>query len=261
MTAEGRKVGAAPPAIRAREFGHFFGSRPILKNINLDIRRNEIFGIIGPAGSGKSTFLRALNRLNDLAPDSRVRGRLEVGGRDVYASDMSVVELRRRLGMVFATPVPLPRSIFENVAFGARLSGVRSKDKLRALVTDSLEKTALWGEVKDRLDESAVKLSGGQQQRLCLARVLALRPEFILLDEPTSGLDPISTMRIEEMLRRLKAEYTIVLVTNNTKQAARVADRTAFFLNGELIEVDDTARIFSAPADPRTNDYILGRFG
>jgi phosphate transport system ATP-binding protein len=261
MTTEGREINAAPPAIRARQFGHFFGGQPTLKNINLEIRRNEIFGIIGPAGSGKSTFLRALNRLNDLAPDSLVQGRLEVGGRDVYAPDMSVVELRRRLGMVFATPVPLPRSIFENVAFGARLSGVKSKDRLKSLVTDSLEKTALWDEVKGRLDESALKLSGGQQQRLCLARVLALRPEFILLDEPTSGLDPVSTMRIEEMLRRLKAEYTIVLVTNNTKQAARVADRTAFFLNGELIEVDDTAKIFSAPADQRTNDYILGRFG
>jgi phosphate transport system ATP-binding protein len=261
MTAEGKKMDPAAPAIRARQFGHFFGGRPTLKNINLDIRRNEIFGIIGPAGSGKSTFLRSLNRLNDLAPDSRVEGRLEVGGRDVYAPDTSVVELRRRLGMVFATPVPLPRSIFENVAFGARLSGVKGKDRLQALVADSLEKTALWDEVKDRLDESALKLSGGQQQRLCLARVLALRPEVILLDEPTSGLDPVSTMRIEEMLRRLKAEYTIVLVTNNTKQAARVADRTAFFLDGELIEVDDTVKIFEAPSDQRTNDYVLGRFG
>ncbi len=248
-------------AIRATQFSHVFGSRPTIKNLNLAVHRNEIFGIIGPAGSGKSTFLRALNRLNDLVPGSKTQGLLEVAGRDIYAPDTSVVELRRRLGMVFATPVPLPRSIFENVAFGARLSGVGNRDKLRTLVTDSLEKTALWDEVKDRLDESALKLSGGQQQRLCLARVLALRPEFILLDEPTSGLDPISTMRIEEMLRRLKAEYTIVLVTNNTKQAARVADRTAFFLDGELVEVDDTARIFSAPSDPRTNDYILGRFG
>ncbi len=261
MTPQEKRTEAPSPAVRARRFGHFFDSQPTLKNINLDIRRNEIFGIIGPAGSGKSTFLRALNRLNDLAPGSRVEGRLEVGGRDIYAPDTSVVELRRRLGMVFATPVPLPRSIFENVAFGARLSGVKGKERLRELVGDSLEKTALWDEVKDRLEESALNLSGGQQQRLCLARVLALRPEYILLDEPTSGLDPVSTMRIEEMLRRLKREYTIVLVTNNTKQAARVADRTAFFLAGELIEVDDTVKIFSAPADTRTNDYILGRFG
>jgi phosphate transport system ATP-binding protein len=252
---------ATGAAIRAARFSQYFGARPILKNLDLEIRPNEIFGIIGPAGSGKSTFLRALNRLNDLVPNSKVEGRLEVGGVDIYAPGTSVVELRRRLGMVFATPVPLPRSVFENVAFGPRLSGVRGRDRLGALVEDALEKTALWEEVKDRLDESGLKLSGGQQQRLCLARILALRPEFILLDEPTSGLDPVSTMRIEEMLRRLKAEYTIVLVTNNTKQAARVADRTAFFMNGELIEVDDTVKIFSVPADPRTNDYILGRFG
>jgi phosphate transport system ATP-binding protein len=260
MSGEPTSLGPAP-AVRARQFSHFFGAQPTLKRIDLDIRRNEIFGIIGPAGSGKSTFLRALNRLNDLVPGSTVQGRLEVGGTDVYASGTSVVDLRRRLGMVFATPVPLPRSIFENVAFGARLSGIKGEDRLRALVTDALEETVLWDEVKDRLEESALKLSGGQQQRLCLARILALRPEFILLDEPTSGLDPISTMRIEEMLRRLRAEYTIVLVTNNTKQAARVADRTAFFLNGELVEVDDTVKIFSVPSDPRTNDYILGKFG
>ena len=261
MMTEGIRTERAPAAIRASHFGHDFGGQPTLRDLNLEVRRNEIFGIIGPAGSGKSTFLRALNRLNDLVPGSRVEGRLEVSGEDIYASGTSVVELRRRLGMVFATPVPLPRSIFENVAFGARLSGLRGKDRLLALVRDSLEKTALWDEVKDRLDESALNLSGGQQQRLCLARVLALRPEFILLDEPTSGLDPVSTMRIEEMLRHLKSEYTIVLVTNNTKQAARVADRTAFFLNGELVEVGETFTIFSTPADPRTNDYILGRFG
>jgi phosphate transport system ATP-binding protein len=248
-------------AIRAENFSQYFGARQTLRNLSLTVHRNEIFGVIGPAGSGKSTFLRALNRLNDLVVDSRTEGLLEVGGRDIYEPGTSVVELRRRLGMVFATPVPLPRSIFENVVFGARLAGVRRKEKLRTLVVDALEKTALLSEVEGRLDESALKLSGGQQQRLCLARVLALRPEFILLDEPTSGLDPISTMRIEEMLRRLKAEYTIILVTNNTKQAARIADRTAFFLDGELIEVDDTVKIFSAPADRRTNDYILGKFG
>ncbi len=247
--------------IRAQAFSHFFGGAQTLKNISLDIRRNEIFGIIGPAGSGKSTFLRALNRLNDLVPGSRVEGRLEIDGKDIYAAETSVVELRRRLGMVFATPVPLPRSVFENVAFGARMAGVRNKRRLAELVTEGLKKTALWEEVMDRLDSSALKLSGGQQQRLCLARILALKPEFILLDEPTSGLDPISTMKIEETLRQLRSEYTIILVTNNTKQAARVADRTAFFLNGELIELDLTEKIFSAPADQRTNDYIAGRFG
>ena len=248
-------------SIRAKDFSHFFGGVQALKNLNLEVFTNEILGIIGPAGSGKSTFLRALNRLNDLIPGSRSEGRLEIDGEDVNAPGTSVVELRRRLGMVFATPVPLPRSIFENVAFGARLAGERSRAGLAELVADCLKKTALWEEVKDRLDSSALKLSGGQQQRLCLARILALKPEFILLDEPTSGLDPISTMKIEEKLREFRAEYTVILVTNNTKQAARVADRTAFFLNGELIEVDSTAQVFSAPSDPRTNDYISGKFG
>ncbi len=248
-------------AIRAQNFSHYFGARQTLKKINLDVLENEILGIIGPAGSGKSTFLRALNRLNDLVADSRVEGTLLVEGVDVYAANVSVVELRRRLGMVFATPVPLPRSIYENVAFGARMAGLRNKSALTDLVLDSLKKTALWEEVRDRLHSSALKLSGGQQQRLCIARILALKPRFILLDEPTSGLDPISTMKIEETLRQLKKDYTIILVTNNTKQAARVADRTAFFLNGDLIEVNETTKIFSAPSDQRTNDYISGRFG
>jgi len=247
--------------IRASGFSHYFGAVAALQDISLEIYKNEIFGIIGPAGSGKSTFLRSLNRLNDLIPGSRPEGRLEVCGRDVYAPGTSVVELRRRLGLVFATPVPLPRSIFENVAFGARMAGEKSRGRLAELVGDCLKKTALWEEVMDRLETSALKLSGGQQQRLCLARILALKPEFIMLDEPTSGLDPISTMKIEETLRKLQAEYTVVLVTNNTKQAARVADRTAFFLNGELVEVDATDRIFSAPSDKRTNDYISGKFG
>ncbi len=247
--------------IRTQDFSFFFGRVAALQKISLEVREREIFGIIGPAGSGKSTFLRSLNRLNDLVPGSRKEGLLEVDGEDIYAAGTSIVELRRRLGMVFATPVPLPRTIFENVAFGARMAGVRSRTRLAELVADSLKKTALWEEVMDRLDSSALKLSGGQQQRLCLARILALKPEFILLDEPTSGLDPISTMKIEETLRGLKSEYTIILVTNNTKQAARVADRTAFFLNGELVEVDETKNIFSAPADRRTNDYISGRFG
>jgi phosphate transport system ATP-binding protein len=248
-------------AVRAKQFSHFFGPVRTLKDISLEIRRNEVFGIIGPAGSGKSTFLRALNRLNDLVPGSRTEGIMEVHGKDIYARGTSVIELRRRLGMVFATPIPLPRSVFENVAFGARMAGVKGRGALTELVADSLRKTALWEEVMDRLDASALKLSGGQQQRLCLARILALKPEFIMLDEPTSGLDPISTMKIEETLRQLKSEFTIILVTNNTKQAARVADRTAFFLSGELVEVDRTEKVFSAPSDPRTNDYISGKFG
>jgi len=248
-------------AIRVRGFSQFFGAAIKLEALDLDVNRNEILGIIGPARSGKSTFLCALNRLNDLVRGSRVEGTITIDGRDINEPGVDVVELRRKLGMVFATPVPLPRSIFENVAFGAKMAGVRGRTRLDALVRDSLEKGGLWEEVKDRLETSGLKLSGGQQQRLCLARILAVKPEFILLDEPTSGLDPISTMKIEESLRKLKKDYTIILVTNNTKQAARVADRTAFFLNGRLVEVGPTAEIFTAPADKRTDDYLRGRFG
>jgi phosphate transport system ATP-binding protein len=248
-------------AIKAIKFNHYFGANQTLKNINLEIYKNEILGIIGPAGSGKSTFLRSLNRLNDLVQGSRVEGTLEIDGKNIYAPDISIVELRRKLGMVFATPVPLPRSIYENVAFGPKMAGVSGHRKLSELVADCLKQTTLWEEVQDRLDTSALKLSGGQQQRLCVARILALKPDFILLDEPCSGLDPISTMKIEESLRELKKQYTIILVTNNTKQAARVADRTAFFLSGELIEIGPTEKIFTAPSDQRTNDYIVGRFG
>ena len=248
-------------AIEVRGFSQYFGEVRKLKDIDLDVRPHEILGIIGPARSGKSTFLCALNRLNDLVRGSRHEGTIRVDGRDIYEPGVDVVELRRRLGMVFATPVPLPRSIFENVAFGARRAGVRGRTRLDGLVRDCMEKAGLWTEVQDRLDLSGQKLSGGQQQRLCLARILAVGPQFILLDEPTSGLDPISTMKIEESLRRLKREYTIILVTNNTKQAARVADRTAFFLNGTLVEIGPTEKIFTAPDDPRTDDYLRGRFG
>ncbi len=248
-------------AAAVRDFSHWFGATRTLRGITLDVRRNEILGVIGPAGSGKSTFLGALNRMNDLVRGSRTEGVIEIDGTDIYGPEANIAELRRKLGMVFATPIALPRSIFENVAFGTRLKGHPSKAGLADLVKDCLEKAGLWEEVKDRLETSATKLSGGQQQRLCIARVLALKPEFILLDEPSSGLDPISTHKIEDSLRRLKSEYTIVLVTNNTKQAARVADRTAFFLAGELIEIGETERIFTAPADERTDGYLRGRFG
>ena len=248
-------------AIEVRGFSQFFGQVRKLNALDLDVRRNEIFGIIGPARSGKTTFLCALNRLNDLVRGSRHEGTIRIDGRDIYEPGVDVVALRRQLGMVFATPVPLPRSIFENVAFGARRAGIRGRARLDSLVETAWKKAGLWEEVKDRLDTSGLKLSGGQQQRLCLARILAVDPEFILLDEPSSGLDPISTVKIEEALRRLKKEYTIVLVTNNTKQAARVADRTAFFLMGELVEVGPTAKIFTAPDDKRTDDYLRGRFG
>jgi phosphate transport system ATP-binding protein len=253
--------GAGPTAIEVRDFSHYYSSAQTLKRITLDVLRNEILGIIGPAGSGKSTFLCALNRLNDLIRGSRVEGSVRIDGQDIYGPEVNVVELRRKLGMVFATPVPLPRSIFENIVFGARLAGRTGKEEMSELVRDSLEKVSLWEEVKDRLALSALQLSGGQQQRLCIARILALKPAFILLDEPTSGLDPVSTMKIEDSLRLLKKDYTIILVTNNVKQSARVADRTAFFLGGELIEVGPTGRIFTAPADRRTDDYLRGRFG
>jgi phosphate transport system ATP-binding protein len=248
-------------AIEVRGFSQWFGETRKIHGLDLDVERHEILGVIGPARSGKSTFLCALNRLNDLVRGSRHAGTIRIDGVEINGPDVDVVALRRKLGMVFATPVPLPRSIYENVAFGARRAGLRGRARLDALVRDSLEKGGLWDEVKDRLATSGLKLSGGQQQRLCLARILAVAPEFILLDEPTSGLDPISTMKIEESLRRLKKDYTIVLVTNNTKQAARVADRTAFFLNGELVEVGPTAKIFTAPDDQRTDDYLRGRFG
>jgi phosphate transport system ATP-binding protein len=248
-------------AIKAENFSHYFGQEQTLKNINLEVQRNEILGIIGPSGSGKSTFLRSLNRLNDLMPNSRVEGLLTIDGEDIYAPGISVTELRRKLGIVFATPVPLPRSIYENIIFGPKMAGVKDRITLDKLVRQSLEDTAIWEEVKDRLSSSALKLSGGQQQRLCMARILALKPDFILLDEPCSGLDPVSTMKIEESLRVLKKDYTIIIVTNNTKQAARVADRTAFFLNGELIEIGYTEKIFTVPKDQRTSDYISGRFG
>ena len=248
-------------AIKAENFNHFFGQFRTLKNINLEVQRNEILGIIGPSGSGKSTFLRSLNRLNDLVPYSRVEGLLTIDGKNIYAAGTSITELRRKLGIVFATPVPLPRSIYENIIFGPKMAGVKDKITLDKLVRQSLEDTAIWEEVKDRLSTSALKLSGGQQQRLCIARILALKPDFILLDEPCSGLDPISTMKIEESLRMLKKDYTIIIVTNNTKQAARVADRTAFFLNGEMIEIGYTEKIFTVPKDQRTDDYISGRFG
>ncbi|MGC8745240.1 MAG: phosphate ABC transporter ATP-binding protein PstB [Candidatus Saccharicenans sp.] len=248
-------------AIEVRNLNHFYNRHQSLKNINLEVYRHEILAIIGPAKSGKSTFLTCLNRMSDLIPGARVEGQILIDGQDIYRPEVDVVALRRKLGMVFATPIPLPMSIYENVVYGVRLAGKNNRPELDRLVEDSLEKAGLWNEVKDRLRISALKLSGGQQQRLCLARILALKPEYILLDEPTSGLDPISTMKIEDSLRRLKQNYTIILVTNNTKQAARVADRTAFFLMGELVEVAEKEIIFTRPTDKRTEAYLEGKFG
>lgn len=244
-----------------KNFYFFYNGSPVLKNINLDVTAREILGIIGPAGSGKTTFLRSLNRMNELEAGTRTEGSVLMDGQDIYSDDVDVVALRKKIGMVFAMPVPLPMSIYENVVYGPRLSGIKNKAELNDLVEKSLTEAFIWDEVKDRLKLSGLRLSGGQQQRLCLARTLAMRPEVILLDEPSSGLDPISTAKIEDALTLLKKDYTIILVTNNTKQAARVADRTAFFLMGEMIEEGLTRQIFTAPQKKETNDYITGRFG
>ncbi len=249
------------PAITAHDFSLFCGPKGVLRQISLQVRPQAILGIIGPAGSGKTSFLRALNRLNDLEPGWRTEGLLRVGADEIYAPGYDAVALRRRVGMVFALPVSLPMSIYENVVYGPRLAGMRNRSDLDSLVESSLQAVVLWDEVKDRLQMNALRLSGGQQQRLCLARVLAMKPEIILLDEPCSGLDPVSTAKIEESLTTLKARHTIILVTNNTKQAARVADHTAFLLMGELVEYGATSEIFTLPRDPRTSDYVTGRFG
>jgi phosphate transport system ATP-binding protein len=237
----------------------WFGTLQVLKQVTLDIRRNEILSVIGPSNSGKTTFLRMLNRLNDLNPQFKMSGSVKLEEEEVRGMDTEL--LRKRVGMVFALPLPLPLSIFDNVIYGVRMHGGKNKKIFEKIVEKSLREAYLWEEVKDRLSESAFKLSGGQQQRLCIARTLAVEPEVILFDEPCSGLDPISTAKVEDAMVKLKEKYTLVLVTNNVKQAARVGDRTAFFLNGELVELDKTDKIFTAPRDKRTDGYIRGKFG
>ena len=236
-----------------------FGNVTALKNLNLDIFRNEIFTIIGPANSGKSSLLQSLNRLNDLNTAYRKTGKILMDGQDI--EDLDVESLRKRVSIVFALPFPLPLSVFDNIAYGPRMHGIKNKAKLSEIVEKGLREAYLWDEIKDRLHTPAMNLSGGQQQRLCIARILAVEPEVIMFDEPTSGLDPISTARVEETLRVLKERYTIILVTNNVAQAARVGDRTAFLLMGELIELNETNRLFTLAADKRTDDYITGKFG
>jgi phosphate transport system ATP-binding protein len=247
--------------VRVRGLKVSFGRSLALRGVDLDVPARRILGIIGPSGSGKTTFLRALNRMNEIEPGCRTEGTVLLDGEDIHRSDFDPVSLRKRVGMVFALPIALPMSIYDNVAYGPRLSGIRSRALLDPLVEKSLRAAFLWEEVKDRMLMSGLRLSGGQQQRLCLARTLAMEPELVLLDEPCSGLDPISTAKIEEALTLLKATYTIVLVTNNTKQAARVADETAFFLMGDLVEHGPTTGIFTFPTDTRTSDYVTGRFG
>ena len=240
-----------------KDLNVWYKSVHAVKNLSLDVESNEILGIIGPSNSGKTSFLKTLNRLNELYPDARTSGQVVLDGKSIF-NGVDVHLLRKRVGIVFALPLPLPLTIFDNIAYGPRMHGVRKVDDI---VEKALKAAALWDEVKDRLSTNAFKLSGGQQQRLCIARTLAVEPEVILYDEPCSGLDPISTLKVEEAMQALKKNFTQVLVTNNVKQAARVSDRTAFFLMGELIEVGETKQVFTAPVDRRTDDYITGRFG
>ena len=247
--------------ISVKNLNLWYGAHQALHDINLDIPEKSITALIGPSGCGKSTFLKTLDRMNDLIPGVKITGEVRYDGQDIYAPGVDVNELRRAIGMVFQKPNPFPMSIYDNVAYGPRTHGVRNKAKLDDLVEQSLRGAAIWDEVKDRLRKNALGLSGGQQQRLCIARALAVEPRVLLMDEPTSALDPISTSKIEELAAQLKERYTIVIITHNMQQAVRISDRTAFFLLGELIECDGTEKLFSAPSDKRTEDYITGRFG
>ena len=239
----------------------YYGDFHALKNINLSIDANEVTAFIGPSGCGKSTLLKSINRMNDLVPGCRITGEMLLDGENIYGGKMDVNRLRKRVGMVFQKPNPFPMSIYDNIAYGPRTHGVRSKAKLDDIVEQSLRQAAIWDEVKDRLKKSALGMSGGQQQRLCIARALAVQPEVLLMDEPTSALDPISTSKIEDLAVELKKDYTIVMVTHNMQQAARISDKTAFFLLGEVIEFGETEQIFSMPKNKKTEDYITGRFG
>ena len=247
--------------IDAKEVNFYYGDFHALKNITMEMERNTVTAFIGPSGCGKSTFLRLLNRMNDLIPGTRLTGEILIDGENIYARQTEVVELRKKVGMVFQTPNPFPKSIFENVAYGLRVNGIKDRALIAERVERSLQGAALWNEVKDKLKKSAFELSGGQQQRLCIARALAVEPSILLMDEPASALDPISTTKIEDLIYELKKEYTIVIVTHNMQQAARVSDRTAFFYLGELIEYDDTQKIFVSPTKEATQNYVTGRFG
>ncbi len=252
---------ASAHLIEIEDLSLFYGKAQALKNISMKIKERVVTAFIGPSGCGKSTLLRCLNRMNDLIPGVRIEGTIKIGGHDIYSPDVDVIELRKRVGMVFQKSNPFAKSIYDNVAYGLRLQGVRKKSALDAAVEQALRQAALWDEVKDRLHQSALGLSGGQQQRLCIARAIAIRPEIILMDEPASALDPIATARIEDLIRELKKDFTIVIVTHNMQQAARMSDYTAFLYLGELVEYDATTKIFTNPKDKRTEDYVTGRFG
>ncbi len=246
--------------ISTKKLDLYYGNVQALKSVTIDIQERRVTALIGPSGCGKSTFIKTLNRMNDLIPNVTISGEVFLDGLNIY-KEYDIVELRKRVGMVFQKPNPFPMSIYDNVAYGPRIHGVKSKSQLNEIVETSLRNAALWDEVRDRLKQNALGLSGGQQQRLCIARVLAVEPEVVLMDEPTSALDPISTLKIEDLIDELKGKYTIVIVTHNMQQAGRISDKTAFFLLGEVVEVDQTEKIFSTPADKRTEDYITGRFG
>lgn len=247
--------------ISAKNLNLFYGSSQALKNINIDIDKNAVTALIGPSGCGKSTFLRTLNRMNDLIDIVKIDGEILYDGKNIYSEDCDVITLRKDIGMVFQKPNPFPISIYDNIAYGPRIHGIKNKSVLDEIVETSLKGAALWDEAKDRLKKSALGLSGGQQQRLCIARTLAVEPQVILMDEPTSALDPISTLKIEELIDELKTKYTVIIVTHNMQQAGRIADNTAFFLHGEIVEYGKTEDIFYNPRDKRTEDYITGRFG
>ena len=249
------------PVISAKDLNLWYGDFKALKGISLDVGEREITALIGPSGCGKSTFLKTLNRMNDLVPNVRIEGDVRLKGEDIFAREMQLTDLRRRVGMVFQKANPFPMSIYDNIAYGPRIHGIKNKSRLDEIVENALKGAAIFEEVKDRLKAPALGLSGGQQQRLCIARALAVEPEVLLMDEPTSALDPISTLKIEELMNDLKKRYTVVVVTHNMQQAARVSDETAFFLLGELVEADETMNIFGHPKDKRTEDYITGRFG
>jgi len=256
-----RNIDMSNTKINVKDLNLYYGENHALKDVNMKIASNGITAFIGPSGCGKSTFLKTLNRMNDLVDRCKITGLVEVDGEDIYDTGVDTTLLRKKVGMVFQQPNPFPMSIYDNIAYGPRIHGIRDKAKLDEIVENSLKGAAIFDEVKDRLKKSALGLSGGQQQRLCIARALAVEPEIILMDEPTSALDPISTLKVEELMQELKKKYTVVTVTHNMQQAARVSDYTAFFLVGEVVEFDTTDNIFSRPKDKRTEDYITGRFG
>jgi len=265
VVSEQKKIISLPTdkdvVFKTTNFDLWYGEHHALKNINIDILENEVTAVIGPSGCGKSTYVKALNRMVELVPIVRTTGEINYRGRNIFSAGYEVEELRTKVGMVFQKPNPFPKSIYDNIAYGPRIHGIKNKKVLDEIVEKSLRGAAIWDDVKDRLHQNAYGLSGGQQQRICIARCLAVEPDVILMDEPTSALDPISTLKVEELVQELKEKYSIVIVTHNMQQAARISDKTAFFLNGEIIEFDQTDKIFSTPTDQRTEDYISGRFG